>query len=408
LAMFKGKKILIGVSGGIAAYKMCFVVRELRKAGAEVRVVMTESAKEFVSPLTFSTLSGNEVIAGTFPESNAAVVKGSTWHIELSLWADLMLVAPATANTIAKIAHGFADNALTTLVLSLRCPLAVAPAMDADMWTNAITQDNIERLKGLGCFVLPPEEGELASGLVGPGRLPEMETIMKFVEDILKNTRRNLQGKNILVTAGPTREPLDAVRFISNRSSGKMGFAIANAAAQRGADVTLVSGPVSLQTPRNVTRVDVETAQEMLEAVQHHFSKQDAIIMAAAVADFAPKHSLKQKIKKENIQERDFTLSLEKTEDILESLGRKKNGKILVGFALETHNDVQNAKEKLKRKHLDFVVVNNPLVEGAGFGVETNVVSIIDKSGSIEKLPKLSKFDVANAILDRVAEILKK
>jgi phosphopantothenoylcysteine decarboxylase/phosphopantothenate--cysteine ligase len=406
--MVKGKKILIGVTGGIAAYKMCFVVRELRKAGTEVRVVMTESAKEFVSPLTFSTLSGNEVIVGAFPESNAAVVRGSTWHIELSLWADLMLVAPATANTIAKIAHGFADNAVTTLVLSLRCPLAVAPAMDADMWANAATQENVERLKELGCFVLPPDEGELASGLVGPGRLPEVETIVKFVEEILKNTHRNLQGKKILVTAGPTQEPIDAVRFISNRSSGKMGFAIANVAALRGADVTLVSGPVSLQTPRNVTRVDVETAGEMLKAVQHHFSRQDAVIMAAAVADFAPRQPLKQKMKKENMQERGLTLALERTEDILESLGGKKNGKILVGFALETHDDVQNAREKLKRKHLDLVVLNNPLVEGAGFEADTNVVSIIDKSGSIKKLPKLSKFDVANAILDRVAEILKK
>jgi len=406
--MLKGKKILIGVTGGIAAYKVCFVVRELRKAGAEVRVVMTESAKEFISPLTFSTLSGYEVIVGTFPDSTAAVVKGSTWHIDLSLWADLMLVAPATANTIAKIAHGFADNAVTTLVLSLRCPLAVAPAMDADMWANATTQENVERLKELGHFVLPPDEGELASGLVGAGRLPEVETILRFVENILEKAHRNLQGKRILVTAGPTQEPIDAVRFISNRSSGKMGFAIANAATLRGADVTLVSGPVSLQTPRNVTRVDVETAEEMLKVVQRHFSRQDAIIMAAAVADFAPRQPSRQKMKKEDVQERELTVELEKTEDILESLGRKKNGKVLVGFALETHDDVQNAKEKLKRKHLDFVVLNNPLIEGSGFGADTNVVSIIDKSGSMEKLPKLSKFDVANAILDRVAEILRK
>jgi phosphopantothenoylcysteine decarboxylase/phosphopantothenate--cysteine ligase len=406
--MLKGKKILIGVTGGIAAYKICFVVRELRRAGAEVRVVMTESAKEFISPMTFSTLSGNEVVVGTFPESNGAVVKGSVWHVELALWADLMLVAPATANTIAKIAHGFADNAVTTLVLSLRCPLAVAPAMDADMWANAITQENVERLKELGTFVLPPDEGELASGLVGPGRLPEVETILQFVEDILKNTQKNLEGKKILVTAGPTHEPIDAVRFISNRSSGKMGFAIANAAALRGAEVTLVSGPVKLQTPRNVARVDVETAGEMLKAVQHHFSRQDAVIMAAAVADFAPTQPSKQKMKKENVKEKGLTLTLERTEDILESLGAKKNGKILVGFALETHDDVQNAREKLKRKHLDFVVLNNPLVEGAGFGADTNVVSIVDKSGAVEKLPRLSKFDVANVILDRVAEILKK
>jgi phosphopantothenoylcysteine decarboxylase/phosphopantothenate--cysteine ligase len=244
--------------------------------------------------------------------------------------------------------------------------------------------------------------------LVGAGRLPEVETILRFVEDILKNAHKNLQGKKILVTAGPTQEPIDAVRFISNRSSGKMGFAIANAAALRGAEVTLVSGPVSLQTPRNVTRVDVETAGDMLKVVQHHLSRQDAVIMAAAVADFTPRHSWKQKMKKEDVQERELILALEKTEDILESLGRKKNGKVLVGFALETHDDVRNAKEKLKRKHLDLVVLNNPLVQGAGFGADTNVVSIIDKSGSVEKLPELSKFDVANAILDRITEILKK
>jgi phosphopantothenoylcysteine decarboxylase/phosphopantothenate--cysteine ligase len=403
--MLKGKKILIGVTGGIAAYKVCFVIRELRKAGAEVRVVMTESAREFISPLTYSTLSGHEVIVGTFPDRNAPTVSGNTWHIDLALWADLMLIAPATANTIAKIAHGFADNAVTTLVLALRCPLVISPAMDADMWMNAVTQENVERLRELGCFVLPPDEGELASGLVGPGRLPEVDTIIKFVEDILKKTHRDLEGKKILVTAGPTREAIDPVRFVSNRSSGKMGFAVANAAALRGADVTLVSGPVHLQTPRNVSRIDVESTKEMSKAVQSQFDKHDAVIMAAAVADFAPKHASKEKMKKEDM--RAMALELEKTDDILESLGQKKKGKVLVGFALETHNDAQNARGKLKRKHLDFIVLNNPLVEGAGFGVDTNVVSIIDKSGAVEKLPKLTKLDVANCILDRVAKNLK-
>jgi phosphopantothenoylcysteine decarboxylase/phosphopantothenate--cysteine ligase len=403
--MLKGKKILIGVTGGIAAYKVCFVIRELRKAGAEVRVVMTESAREFISPLTYSTLSGHEVIVGTFPDRNAPTVSGNTWHIDLAVWADLMLIAPATANTIAKIAHGFADNAVTTLVLALRCPLVISPAMDADMWMNAVTQENVERLRELGCFVLPPDEGELASGLVGPGRLPEVDTIIKFVEDILKKTHRDLEGKKILVTAGPTWEAIDPVRFVSNRSSGKMGFAVANVAALRGADVTLVSGPVDLQTPRNVSRIDVESAKEMSKAVQSQFDKHDAVIMAAAVADFAPKHASKEKIKKEDV--RGMAVELEKTDDILELLGQKKKGKVLVGFALETHNGAQNAREKLKRKHLDFIVLNNPLVEGAGFGVDTNVVSIIDKSGAVEKLPKLSKLDVANCILDRVARNLK-
>ncbi len=406
--MFKGKKILIGVTGGIAAYKTCFVIRELRRAGAEVRVVMTESAKEFISPLTLSTLSGNEVIVGTFPSSNASVVKGSTWHIDLALWADVMLVAPATANTIAKVAHGFADNAVTTLVLSLRCPLVISPAMDTDMWTNSTTQENVERIKELGFFVLPPEEGELASGLVGPGRLPEIETIVKFVENVLGKTHRDLEGKKILVTAGPTYEPIDAVRFISNRSSGKMGFAVANAAALRGAEVTLVSGPVGLQTPRNVTRVDVQTAEEMYKAVQSHFRKQDVVIMAAAVADYTPSQPAARKIKKEDQGGEKLKLELQETKDILKSLGEKKNGKVLVGFALETDNDIRNAKDKLKRKHLDFIVLNNPLVEGAGFGMDTNVVSIIHKSGKVAQLPKLSKFDAANAILDRVAGLLGK
>lgn len=402
------KKVLVGVTGGIAAYKMCFVVRELRKAGAEVRVVMTEAAREFVSPLTFSTLSGNEVIVGTFPAPKGSVVKGSAWHIDLAQWADVMLIAPATANTIAKIAHGFADNAVTTLALSLRCPLLVCPAMDADMWRNPITQENVERLKELGFFVLPPDEGELASGLIGPGRLPEVDSILKAVEEILGKTRRNLIGKKILVTAGPTVEPIDAVRFISNRSSGKMGFAVANAAALRGADVTLVTGPVGLQTPPNVSRIDVQTAEEMYQAVQGEFQKHDVVIMAAAVADYRPRKPGSRKVKKEKPRRQSISLELEQTKDILESLGKKKDGKILVGFALETDDEIRNAKEKLARKNLDLVVVNNPFVEGAGFGVDTNVVSLINKSGKIEQLPKLSKFDVANVILDRVAELLQR
>ena len=405
--MFNGRKILIGVTGGIAAYKVCFVVRELRKAGGEVRVVMTDSAKEFVSPLTFSTLSGNEVVVGTFPTMMGGLLRGSTWHIDLSRWADLMLIAPATANTIAKIAHGFADNALTTLVLSLRCPLIISPAMDVDMWEDPRTQENVIHLKELGFFVLPPNEGELASGLVGPGRLPEMETILKLMENVLEKTQRNLEGKKILVTAGPTYEPIDAVRFISNRSSGRMGFAVANAAALRGAEVMLVSGPVGLQTPRNVARVDVQTAEEMYQAVQSRFGEQEAVIMVAAVADYTPIRPVEGKIKKENLREEKIHLELRQTKDILQSLGDKKDGKILVGFALETDDEVQNAKAKLKRKRLDFIVLNNPLVEGAGFGVDSNVVSIIDKLGKIERLPKLSKFDVANIILDRVVEILK-
>jgi len=406
--MLKGKKILIGVTGGIAAYKICFVIRELRRAGAEVRVVMTEAAKEFITPLTFSTLSGNEVIVGTFPAPGDSTVRGSTWHIDLGLWADVMLIAPATANTIAKIVHGLADNAVTTLVLSLRCPLLICPAMDAEMWTNAITQENVERLKELGFFILPPVEGDLASGLIGPGRLPEPEAIVQALSEILEKTHQNLTGKKILVTAGPTYEPIDAVRFVGNRSSGKMGFAMANAAALRGADVTLVTGPVHLHTPRNVKRIDVQTAEEMYQAVQTEFEKQDVVIMAAAVADYTPTKPVAQKIKKEDRAALKLKVELRQTRDILEALGKKKDGKVLVGFALETHDEIQNAKDKLKRKNLDLVVLNNPLLEGAAFGAETNVVSIIDRSGKIEPLPKLPKFEVANRILDRVAEILQR
>lgn len=402
--MLKGKKILLGVTGGIAAYKAPLLLRELRKSGAEVRVVMTESAREFVTPLTLSTLSGSEVIVGTFPNQSGSSVSADTWHIHLAQWTDIMVVAPATANTIAKLAHGFADNAVTALVLALRCPLVISPAMDADMWENTTTQNNVTALRETGYFILPPEEGELASGLVGMGRLPEIESIVKVLDDLLSKTHRDLKGKRILVTAGPTYEPLDAVRFIGNRSSGKMGFALANAAALRGAEVTLVSGPVRLATPRNVKRVDVETAAQMADAVTRYVKEADAVVMAAAVADFAPSTISAGKIKKENHKE--LTLTLSATTDILESLGKQKNGKILVGFALETSNEVGNAKEKLKRKNLDVIVLNNPMREGAGFGTDRNVVTLIGKDGNVEPLPVMSKFNVANEILNRVAKLL--
>lgn len=404
--MLKGKRILLGVTGGIAAYKVPLLVREFRKAGAEVRVILTEAAREFVTPLTLSTLSGHEVIVGTFPDQSGASVDASTWHIELARWADVMLIAPATANSIAKLASGFADNAVTTLALALRCPLVISPTMDVDMWENAVTQQNVTKLKEVGCFVLQPEEGELASGLIGAGRLPDIEAILKSVDDVLGKTAQDLKSKKILVTAGPTYEPIDPVRFVGNRSSGKMGFAIANAAALRGADVTLVSGPVHLATPRNVKRIDVETAEQMYKAVVRNAKSSDAIVMAAAIADYTPSKPAHQKLKK--VGKNSLTLTLEETTDILRELGKQKDGKILVGFALETENELKNAKEKLKTKNLDLIVLNNPTREGAGFGSDTNIVSIIDKSGNVEELPKLPKFDVANKILDRVVELLRK
>jgi phosphopantothenoylcysteine decarboxylase/phosphopantothenate--cysteine ligase len=317
-----------------------------------------------------------------------------------------MLIAPATANMIAKVARGIADDVVSSTVLALRCPLLVAPAMDMDMYLNEATQENLTLLREHGCHVLLPVEGELASGLVGPGRLPEPDAIVAFVESIVKKIPRDLQGRKILVTAGPTHEPIDPVRFIGNRSSGKMGFAIANAAAQRGASVTLISGPVALGTPKNVSRIDVETAEQMREAVMIQAKKCDAVIMSAAVADYTPKKPAANKIKKDESPRSGLTLELKPTSDILRDLGSKKNGAILVGFALETQNELANAKEKLRKKNLDLIVLNSTRDEGSAFGAETNVVTLIGKNGKVEKLSKMPKFDVATEILNRLVKLL--
>lgn len=400
--MLNGKRILLGVTGGIAAYKSPLLVREFVKAGAEVQVVMTRSAAQFVTPLALATVSKREVVSDMFPRPDDPNSTSWTKHIDLGMWADIMLVAPATAHTLARIAHGFADDMLTTLALALRCPLALAPAMDVDMFLNKTTQQNIDILKESGCFVIDPEEGELASGLVGPGRLPEIDRLVAFVDGILEKIHRDLSGKRILVTAGPTQEPIDPVRYIGNRSSGKMGFAIANAAALRGAEVTLVSGPVHVRTPRSVRRIDVSTAEEMNAAVHLEFETVDALIMSAAVADYAVLNPGKKKIKRENMPGDELTLTLKKNPDILKSLGEKKQNRVLVGFALETDDGIENAKEKLRRKNLDLIVLNNPNEPGAGFNSDTNVVTFLTPDGQAEDLPLMSKFDVANRILDRV------
>ena len=402
--MLKGKHIILGVTGGIAAYKTAGLVRELVRAGAEVQVVMTENAAQFVTPLTLSTLSRREVVTGMFSPSSG---QQGTKHIDLALWADLMLIAPATANTIAKIAGGFADDFLSTLVLALRCPLALAPSMDADMFLNERTQRNIDALKEEGCFVIPPETGELASGLSGPGRLPEVEGLITFVENTLDGAHQDLKGRAVLVTAGPTQEPIDPVRYVGNRSSGKMGFAIAAAAALRGAEVTLISGPVALRTPRSVHRVDVRTACEMLDAVQGAYTLSDLVVMAAAVADFAPSHPADQKLKRDAQPGETLTLSLKKNPDILKLLGEQKTVQVLVGFALETGNGLDNARKKLTGKNLDAIIFNNAQEEGAGFEGDTNIVTILMADGKIEQLPKLLKFDVANEILNRIVPLLK-
>jgi len=402
--VLKGKHIILGITGGIAAYKSAWLVRDFVKAGAEVQVVMTRSATQFVTPLTLSTLSRREVLIDLFPPATDQPTDKWTKHIDLSLWADVMLIAPASANTIAKIAHGLADNFLTTLVVAARCPIIISPAMDVDMYQNQTTQGNMTVLREAGFFVMEPESGDLASGLTGAGRLPEIARMTDFVDGVLDGASRDLAGKKVLVTAGPTQEPIDPVRFIGNRSSGKMGFALANAAALRGADVTLVSGPVHLRTPRNTRRIDVSTASEMLEAVSKEFAGTDILIMAAAVGDYSPVHTAPQKIKREE-NSPGMTLGLKANPDILKSLASRKKHQTMVGFALETENGVENARRKLAAKSLDAIVLNNPGVDGAGFGTDTNVVTIISASGEVKELPLMAKFDVANAILNQIVHL---
>jgi phosphopantothenoylcysteine decarboxylase/phosphopantothenate--cysteine ligase len=406
--MLKGKHIILGVTGGIAAYKTAYLVRELVKAGAEVQVVMTPAATEFITPLTLSVLSRREVVLEMFPPSPDQGTTQWTRHIELGIWADAMMVAPASANTIAKIAHGLADNFLTTLVLALRCPLLVAPTMDVDMYQNDTTQANVARLREQGCYIIEPESGELASGLSGPGRLPEVDQLLNHLTLVLKNAHRDFAGKKVLITAGPTQEPIDPVRYIGNRSSGKMGFALAAAAAQRGAEVTLVAGPVALSTPASVRRIDVVTATEMKEAVLREFASTDLLIMAAAVADFAPASPHGKKIKRDDVAADRLMLELKRNPDILKAAGERKAGQVLVGFALETENGVVNARRKLSAKNCDLIVLNNAAEEGAGIGGDTNIVTIISAGGDAEQLPKLTKTDVAHRVLTRIAPLLSR
>jgi phosphopantothenoylcysteine decarboxylase/phosphopantothenate--cysteine ligase len=405
--MLTGKHILLGVTGGIAAYKSAYLTRELIRAGAEVQVVMTRAATQFITPLTMSTLSRREVVVEMFPPSPDEPTLQWTKHIDLGLWGDAMLIAPASANTIAKIAHGAADNFLTTLVLALRCPLALAPAMDADMYRNETTQRNIALLRESGCVIIDPESGELASGLSGPGRLPEVDALVQAVDRLLEGARKDLAGRKVLVTAGPTYEPIDPVRFIGNRSSGKMGFAIAAAAAQRGAEVTLISGPVVLATPRTVKRINIETAKEMEAAVRAEFPRTDLLVMAAAVADFAPATVVEHKIKREERPGDTIMLELVKNPDIVKSLASRKTRQVVVGFALETDDGVNNAKRKLEEKNLDLIALNNPLDAGAAFGGDTNVVTIIRRGAEPESLPRAAKIDVAHAILARAIPLLQ-
>jgi len=394
--ILKGKKILIGITGGIAAYKIHFIIRMLIKEGAEVRVILTPDAQKFVTPLSISTLSKNPVY------TDFQQLDGS-WsnHVELALWADLLLIAPCTANTLAKIAMGLCDNFLMSVYLSAKSPVIVAPAMDIDMYKHPTTKNNLQKVESFGNHVIPSEKGELASGLIGEGRMAEPEEIFQHVEKLLNSKKYGLKDKKILITAGPTYEAIDPVRFIGNHSSGKMGFAIAEEAANRGAEVVLISGPslVNTQNP-NINLRKVVSAKEMMNEVFKFFHNVDVAIMSAAVADYTPKYYSENKMKKENDSE--FSIELVKNPDILSSMGEKKKQQFLVGFALETDNEEDNARKKLMHKNLDMVVLNSLRDSGAGFGNDTNKISVFTKNGENINFELKEKRQVAVDILDLV------
>lgn len=400
--MLKGKHIILGITGSIAAYKAAYIIRGLVKKGAEVQVVITPSGKEFITPLTLATLSSHPVISEFF--SN----RDGTWnsHVDLGLWADAMLIAPATASTIGKMANGIADNMLVTTYLSCKAPVFVAPAMDLDMFAHPTTQQNLDRLRSFGNRIIEPASGELASHLVGKGRMEEPDKIIEALEEFFSE-QQELKGKKIVITAGPTYEKIDPVRFIGNYSSGKMGYALAEACANRGAEVILVSGPVSLSTHHPaIKRIDVESADEMYEATVHAFQEANAAILCAAVADYRPENKAEQKIKREKDEE--LMLRLVANKDIAAALGSmKKDGQVLVGFALETQNGVQHATGKLERKNLDFIVLNSLSDAGAGFRCDTNKVSILERNGQITEYALKSKTEVAGDIVNKLVDYLR-
>lgn len=395
--MLTGKNILLGITGSIAAYKSAFLTRLFIKAGANVKIVMTPAAKEFITPLTLSTLSKNPVYS-QFTSGDQGEWNN---HIELALWADYIVIAPATADVIAKMANGICDNLLLAVYLSAKCNVLIAPAMDLDMFLHPATKENILKVKSFGNTIIPPDNGELASGLIGEGRMAEPEAIIRFLSEHIKKTSP-LSGKKALVTAGPTYEAIDPVRFIGNHSSGKMGFAIAEELASQGAEVTLICGPNALLVKNNsITRIDIISSDEMYEQCMKYAKHSDITVMSAAVADFKPKKKEKEKIKKKN---EIGSLELAPTKDILTELGRRKNGNILVGFALETENEVANAKKKLYNKNLDFIVLNSLKDEQSGFGHNTNKITIIDRKTE-KQFGLMSKQNAAKEIVN---EIIKK
>lgn len=394
--MLKGKKIVLGVTGGIAVYKAVDLVSKLRKEGAEVRVVMTESAAKFVTPLTFKEISGNVVAVSMWAEAHEFNVE----HIALADWADLMIIAPATANILAKAANGIADDLLSTVILASKTPIILCPAMNCQMFDNPITQNNLKKLADYGFIIMQPATGYLACGTSGIGRLPEPAEIISFTKNFIAHKDGDLKGLKILVTAAGTREPIDPVRFVGNRSSGKMGYAVAQAAAERGAEVVLVSGPSSLKPPDNVEVINVETTCEMMHAVVERYDEMDIVIKAAAVADYCPHEVAEQKIKKATDDA--ITIVLDKNPDILKKLGELKTKQFLVGFAAETQNLLANATEKIKKKNLDMIVANDVTVAGAGFNCDTNVVKFLFPNGEVKNLEKMSKLEVAQALLNEV------
>lgn len=392
----EGRHIVLGVTGSIAAYKVADLASKIRQAGASLEVVMTPAATQFVTPLTFQSLTGRDVVVDMFAAREAEA------HIEVARRADAMVIAPATADCLANIAHGATPDMVTTTALATAAPILLAPAMDNQMWTHPATQANIHTLLMRGVALVGPEEGRLATGRKGPGRLAEPATILGALRALLGQHFGDLRGRHVVVTAGPTQEALDPVRFVGNRSSGKMGFAVAEAARDRGARVTLIAGPVALDTPYGVTRVDVRTVADLLAALQEAAATSDAIVMAAAPADFRPKSTAGQKIKKEDGKDT-LLIELEKTPDIIASI---EGGGVRVGFAAETHDFEKHAREKLVRKRLHFNVLNDVTAPGSGFGTETNEVTIFGDDGTVERLPLLTKYGVANRILDLVASRL--
>ncbi|GIM31955.1 bifunctional phosphopantothenoylcysteine decarboxylase/phosphopantothenate--cysteine ligase CoaBC [Paraclostridium bifermentans] len=399
--MLKDKTVVIGVCGGIAVYKACDLVSKLKKTGVNVHVIMTKSATEFVAPLTFQTLSQNYVIEDMFESPKTWDVE----HISLAKKADVFVLAPATANVIGKVANGIADDMLTTTIMATKAKVLIAPAMNTNMYENPVVQRNIQTLKDLNYKFVEPESGRLACGDIGSGKLASVDTIFNSIIELLE-IKKDLEGTSMIITAGPTVESIDPVRYITNRSTGKMGYSIAKKAIERGADVTLVSGPTNIVPPQNLKKfIQIESAEDMYNAVLENMDENQVIIKSAAVADYRPKEYSDNKIKK---SDDDLSIRLDRTKDIALELGKIKNNKILVGFAAETNDLLENAKNKIQKKNLDFIVANDLTQDGAGFGVDTNIVKIIDREGVVQEHPKMKKEEVADVILDKIKTLLNK